>query len=161
MQLVHGAGDGSTGDEVGAVIGEDDAFGNRSDGVAGAADALHAAGDRGWRFDLDDEIDGTHVDAELEGRGGAEAFELAGFELLFDDQSLRRGQGPVVGANDILSCELVQRTGEAFGDLAAVDEEDRGGSFADDLEEAGVDGIPDGDALWGLTGRAGGDLFLL
>ena len=66
MALVHGAGDGGAGDQVGAVLGEDDAFADRADVMAGAADALHAAGDRGRRFDLDDEIDGAHVDAEFE-----------------------------------------------------------------------------------------------
>ena len=88
--LVHGAGHGGAGYEVGAVFGEDDAFADGADGVAGAADALHAAGDGGWRLDLDDEVDGAHVDAEFEGGGGAQAFELAGFELLLDDAALRR-----------------------------------------------------------------------
>ena len=43
--------------------------------VAGAADALHAARDRRRRLDLDDEIDGAHVDAELERRGRDERRE--------------------------------------------------------------------------------------
>jgi hypothetical protein len=60
---VHGFGDGSAGDEVGAVLGEDDAGGWSSDLMAGAADALEAAGYAGWSFDLDDEVDGSHVDA--------------------------------------------------------------------------------------------------
>ena len=42
-----------------------------------AADALQAAGDRRRRFDLDDEIDGAHVDAELERRGGDERAQRA------------------------------------------------------------------------------------
>ena len=50
VRLVHGAGDGGAGDEVGAVFGEEDAFADGADGVAGAADALHAAGDGGWRL---------------------------------------------------------------------------------------------------------------
>ena len=90
-ELVHGVGHGGAGDEVGTVLGEDDAFADGSDGVAGAADALHAAGDRGRRFDLDDEVDGAHVDAEFKSRGGAEAFELAGLQLFFDQVSLLCG----------------------------------------------------------------------
>ena len=66
VAFVHGAGDGGAGDEIGAVLREDDAVRWRADLVAGAADALHAAGDRGRSLDLDDEIDGAHVDAELE-----------------------------------------------------------------------------------------------
>ncbi len=47
-------------------FGIDDGVADGADVMAGAADALHAAGD-GWRrFDLDDEIDGAHVDAEFE-----------------------------------------------------------------------------------------------
>src|SRR5271168_573927 len=63
VRFVHGVGDGGAGYEVGAVFGEDDAFADGSDAVAGAADALHAAGDGWGRLDLDDEIDGAHVDA--------------------------------------------------------------------------------------------------
>ena len=48
--------------------------------VAGSSDALHAAGDRRRRLDLDDEIDGPHVDAELERRRGDERRDLAGFQ---------------------------------------------------------------------------------
>ena len=93
VALVHGAGDGGAGDEVGAVFGKENAFADGVDGVAGAADALHAAGDRGRRFDLDDEVDGAHVDAEFEGGGGAEGFDLAGLELLLDDRALVRRRG--------------------------------------------------------------------
>ena len=63
VRLVHGTGDGGAGDEVGAIFGEDDTFADGSHAVAGAADALHAAGDRRRRFNLDDKIDGSHVDA--------------------------------------------------------------------------------------------------
>ena len=59
------------------------------DAVAGAADALHAAGDRGRRFDLDDQIDGAHVDAELERRGGDERADLARLQQVFDLDALR------------------------------------------------------------------------
>ena len=93
VALVHGAGDGGTGDQVGAVLWEKNAFADGVDGVAGAADALHAAGDRRRRLDLDDEIDRTHVDAEFEGGGGAEGLDLAGLELLLDDGALGRRRG--------------------------------------------------------------------
>ena len=67
VALVHGAGDGGTGDQVGTVFGKENALADGIDRVAGAADALHAAGDGRRRLDLDDEIDGAHVDAEFEG----------------------------------------------------------------------------------------------
>ena len=34
--------------------------------MSSAADPLDSAGDRGRRFDLDHQVDGAHVDAELE-----------------------------------------------------------------------------------------------
>ena len=74
---VHGARDGGAGDQVAAVLREDDGGADAADVMAGAADALHAAGDRGRRFDLHHEIDGAHVDAEFEGRGGDEAAQGA------------------------------------------------------------------------------------
>ena len=65
VALVHGLRDGGAGDEVCAVLGEDDALAGCADGVAGAADTLHAGGNGGRGFNLDDEVDGTHVDAEF------------------------------------------------------------------------------------------------
>ena len=107
VRFMHGVGDGGAGDEVGAVLGEDDAFADGSNGVAGTADALHAAGD-GWRrLDLDDEVDRAHVDSQLEGGSGAQAFELAGFQLFFDDEALRRSERAVVGADDVFACQFV------------------------------------------------------
>src|SRR5580698_10181936 len=44
MQLVHGAGYGGAGNQVGAIFGEENAFADCSYAVTGAADALHAAG---------------------------------------------------------------------------------------------------------------------
>ena len=69
---MHGVGDGSACEQVAAKLRKDDPFADRADLVRGAADALHAAGDRRRRFDLDDEIDRAHVDAELQRRCGDE-----------------------------------------------------------------------------------------
>ena len=159
MALVHGARDGGAGDQVGAVLGKEDAFADRVHVVAGAADALHAAGDRGRRFDLDDEVDGAHVDAEFERGGGAERADLAGLELLFDDGALRGGERAVMGAGDGLAGQFVERAGQPLGHLAAVDEENGRVALADDLEQARMDRIPDGDAARHLRGRAAGNLF--
>ena len=56
--------------QVAAELREDLAAAGLADLVAGAADPLQAARDRARRLDLDHEVDGAHVDAELErGRG--------------------------------------------------------------------------------------------
>ena len=78
VAVVHGLRYGGAGDQIGAVLGEEDAFADGVDMVAGAADALHAAGDRGRRFNLNDKVDGAHVNTEFESGGGAEGANLAG-----------------------------------------------------------------------------------
>ena len=65
-RLVHRAGDGGARDEIASKFRDDDPAAGSADRVSGATDALHAAGDRRWRLDLYDQVDGSHVDAELE-----------------------------------------------------------------------------------------------
>ena len=65
--------------------------------VAGPPDALQAAGDRVGRLDLHDEIDGAHVDAELEAAGGDERGQRAGLERVLDLEPLLAGDRAVVG----------------------------------------------------------------
>ena len=52
-------------------------FDGSSSRCPGAADALEPGRDRLRRFDLHDEVDGAHVDSELERRGRDEARDLA------------------------------------------------------------------------------------
>ena len=40
----------------------------RADVMARSADPLQPAGHRGWSFDLNHDIDGTHIDPELQRR---------------------------------------------------------------------------------------------
>ena len=98
--LAHAPGDDRALEQVGAELGEDAALGDVADAVPGAADALQAGGDRLRRLDLQDEVDGAHVDAQLERGGGHEARQLAGLELLLDDEPLLAGQRAVVRAGD-------------------------------------------------------------
>ena len=53
-------------DQVVAVLREELAPAGLAHLVAGPADALQAPAHRAGRLDLDDEVDGAHVDAELE-----------------------------------------------------------------------------------------------
>ena len=76
-RFVHRARDGGAGDQVAAELRDDHAAAGGADGVAGAADALHAARHRRRRLDLDDEIDGAHVDAELQRGGRDQPAQLA------------------------------------------------------------------------------------
>ena len=92
-------GDGGV-DELGALDRVDGAARTPADAVLGPPHALQAGGDRGRRRDLEDEVDGAHVDAELEGGGGDHAAQLPGFQLAFDGQALFLGDGAVVGLGD-------------------------------------------------------------
>ena len=111
LGLAHAAGDDRALEQVAAVFGEDPAFGDFAHAVAGAADPLQAAGDRLRRLDLDDEVDGAHVDSQLQRGGGDQAGELAGLEHLLDDGALLVGERAVVGAGDL---DLLERLAGVF-----------------------------------------------
>ena len=108
-------------------FGKDHGGAGAADVMAGAADALHAAGDEGRRFDLHDEIDGAHVDAEFQGRGGDQAAQRAHLEAVFDFLALVGGDAAVMGADQGFAGEFIDRAGDALGEAAAVDEDERGG----------------------------------
>src|SRR5699024_1889628 len=78
-----------------------DAARDRPDLVPGAADALERRGDRRGRADLDDEIDRTHVDPELERGGGDDGGQVPGLEGGLDPRPLLAAHRPVVRARDL------------------------------------------------------------
>ena len=63
-------------------------------------------------LDLDDEVDGAHVDAELEAGRGDQRGEPAGLELLLDLEPLLAGDAAVVGPDQLLAGQLVEPLGE-------------------------------------------------
>src|SRR5439155_281851 len=74
-------------EQVAAVLGEDGALRRFADRMTGAADPLDAAGDAGRRLNLDDKVDGTHVDTQLEARGRYQSGKATGL----DDRDLAVG----------------------------------------------------------------------
>ena len=84
LALAHPPGDHRALEQVGAELGEDAAHRDLVERVAGAPDPLQPAGDRLRRLDLDHQVDGAHVDPELERRGGDQARELPGLQELLD-----------------------------------------------------------------------------
>ena len=86
--------------------------------MAGPADPLQAAGDARGALDLDDEVDGAHVDAELEAGRGDQRGEPPGLEVLLDREALLAGDAAVVGLDEVLAGQLVEALGEplATGD---------------------------------------------
>ncbi len=140
---MHPARDDGAFEQVAAVLREDDALARRADLVPGPADALEPAGHAGRALDLDDEVDGAHVDAELEAGRGDQRGEPAGLELLLDLDPLLAGDAAVVGADQLLAGQLVEPLGEPLGQPPAVREHDRAPVTADQLEDARVDRRPD------------------
>ena len=88
------------GHEIATVLGEENTTRHLADLVARAADPLQRAGHRRRRLDLDDEVDSTHVDAELEAAGRDDARKPTPLEVVLDDRPLLLGDRPVVGACD-------------------------------------------------------------
>ena len=112
-------------EEVGAELREDAALRDRVQLVPGAADPLQATRHRLRALDLDHEVDGAHVDAELERRGRDEAGDLAGLEQLLDDDPLLARERAVVRARELLLGELVDAEREPLRQAPVVDEDDR------------------------------------
>ena len=79
-------------EEVAAVLRIDRPPARLAHLVAGPPDALEPAADGAGGFDLDDEVDGAHVDAELEAAGGDDGPQIAALELVLDDDPLLAGE---------------------------------------------------------------------
>ena len=98
---MHPPGDDRALEQVAAELGEDPPAADLVDAVAGAPDALQPAGDRLGRLDLQDQVDGAHVDAQLERAGRDEAGQLAGLQQLLHLRALLARERAVVGARDL------------------------------------------------------------
>jgi hypothetical protein len=158
LALVHRPRDGGARHEVAAKLGKDHALAGGTHLVAGAPDALQAAGDRGRRLDLHHEIDGAHVDAELERRRGDERPDAAGLEQILHLAARLARQRPVVRAHERLLGQVVERARQALGEPPAVDEEQRRAVRANEFQEARIDRGPDrhaGRALRRVPARHG------
>ena len=85
------------------MLGVDRAPARLADLVAGTPDALQATAHRPRRLDLDDEVDGAHVDAELEAARGHDGPQVAALELVLDDDPLLAGERAVVRLDEVLA----------------------------------------------------------
>jgi hypothetical protein len=112
---------------------------------------MQAARHRLRRLHLHDEVDGAHVDPELERRGRDEARDAPRLQVFLDDDSLFARKRAVVGARDFTLRELVQPQREPLGEAPVVDEDDRRAVRLDELQQLGVDRGPDRIPLPGLA----------
>ncbi len=141
--VAHAADDDRRLEEVASVLGKDHALAGLAHVVACTADALEAAGDRRRALDLDHEVHGAHVDAQLQAAGRDEGGEAPGLELLLDLEALLARDAAVVGTHELLAGELVEALGEALREAAAVREHDRAVVGPDQLQDPGMDRGPD------------------
>ena len=126
-------------EQVAAVLGEDDAVGRLAHVVAGPADALQAGGDRWRRLDLDDQVDGPHVDPQLQAAGGDQRGQPTRLERLLDLEPLLARDAAMMGAHQLLPGELVQAAGQTLREPSRVDE-DEGGPMAAGSARGAADG---------------------
>ena len=92
----HLLGDDRGVQHVAAMLREQRRPAHFADLVAGPPDPLQPRRGARRRLDLDDEVDGAHVDAEFEARRGDDAAQDAGLQLLLDLRALLLRDRPVV-----------------------------------------------------------------
>src|SRR5262249_51170033 len=134
----HPLDHGGTFQKVTPKLGQDDTTRYLAHRVAGTADALDARDRAGRRLHVDHEVDRTHVDAELHRGRGNEAAQLARLQAVLNERPLLAGGRAVVSEHQLFFGELVQPGGEAFGQTAGVDEDDRGAVLLDQLQQPGI-----------------------
>jgi hypothetical protein len=141
--IVHRPRDRGAGDQIAAKLRKDHPLADGVRLMAAAPDALQPAGHRRRRLDLDHEIDGAHVDAELERRGGDQRAQRAGLEQVLDFHALRPRNRSVVRPNQDFTRQLVQRAGQALGEPPAVHENQRRSMRANQFQQPRMDRGPD------------------
>ena len=135
----HGADEGGALDQLVAGGGEELAARGQPEGVPGATDALEEGADGARRGDLADEVDGADVDAQLQGGGRDERAQVAALEPLLHLQAAVLGERAVVAGDVLLADSLGQVMGDALGQTARVDEDQRRAVAGDERGEAVVD----------------------
>jgi hypothetical protein len=145
-----GADEGGALDELVAGRGEEAAVRTEAEGMAGAADALEEGGDGAGRADLDDEVDGADVDAELQGGRADEGAHLAVLEALLHPEAALTGEAAMVAGNFALAEALAKVVGDTLREAAGIDEDEGGAVGTDQLGDPVVELaplLPAGDGL--------------
>ena len=143
VPVVHRLRNSGAGEKVSPELRENDPFADSAGLVARPADSLEAARDRWRRFDLDDEIDRAHIDAELERRGGDQRFDPSGLQEIFDFASGDGRERAMMRADEGFARQLIQRAREPLRKAAAVDENEGRPMSMNQVEQSWMDRAPD------------------
>ena len=111
--------------------------------MAGTANALKQRGDGLGGSDLNNQIDGSHVDAQFERSGGHQGTQGAGLEPRLRVQAFFAGHAPVVGGDDFGAQPVGQMMRKAFGHGARGHEYQGGLMFGDGTFQGLMDLFPD------------------
>ena len=137
------------------VLGHEHAAADLAHLVAGAPDALQPARDARRCFDLDHQVDGTHVDAEFEAARRDDAAQPSRLEGLFDltpllfaDRAVVSTSEQVVGLGSQL-VDLVEASGQPFGEPPRVREHDCRAVIQHAIDDVFFDVRPDRRRLCG------------
>ena len=110
--------------------------------VPGTADPLKKRRDRTRGADLNDQVDVSDVDAELEGGRGHERAERPRLEAGLRVLAPVAGEAAVVARHRAFAQALGQLAGDPLGHLARVDEDERRPVLLHELVDASVDLVP-------------------
>ena len=97
----HPLGDDRRFEQVATMLRVDRPPARFTDLVAGPADPLQPPGHGARRLDLHDEVDGAHVDSQLETARGDDGPQVAALELVFDHDPLLAGERSVVRFDEL------------------------------------------------------------
>ena len=120
--------------------------------VSRTTDTLHSAAHRTRRLDLDHEVDGPHVDAELQTARGDERAEFPALQLVLDDHALFASERSVMSLDQLVHTtsahasfdgELVDVGGQSLSLATRIAEDDGALVFEDEIQDLGIHTWPD------------------
>ncbi len=112
-------------DQLVAGEREQTTLGRGGQRVAGAPDPLQPGGDRPRRPDQAAELDGAHVDAELQRRGGHDDLEVARLQEALGPVAPLAREAAVVGRDALVAQALAEMQRHPLDQAARVDEHQR------------------------------------
>ncbi len=132
----HPLGDHGRLHQIAPVLREDDPGGDRAHLVPGTADPLQSGSDRRRGLHLDHQVDGPHVDPQLQAGRGDHRGKPARLEILLDLGALLLGDRSVVGPGEQWGSAL-RRTGlrHDLGGRVGLRHRLAGGPLVGDLVE--------------------------